>query len=152
MGETVESMYKKLISRIHREVLKPLGFKKENGNFRLYHPDGLCKLIHFQRSAWNDQDQCRFCINIGIYYETGDTVQNLKFKDYDCQIRNRAACVSPKYAKDYWWCVFEGRDMEKLYCEITDLLRGDVIPWLEQARSRDEMIAKYGFHPFRLNF
>ena len=32
------------------EILKPLGYKKDGLNFRLYQEDGLCKIINLQKT------------------------------------------------------------------------------------------------------
>lgn len=140
MEESVESMYKKLISRIHREVLKPAGFKKDGSNFRICYVNGLGKIINFQRSMFNCNAECKFCINMGLYTQQDGEKPNPRFKEYDCAVRERAAFISPRYGKDYWWCIFEGRDMEKLFGEMQAILTEDVLPWMDRFESRQDVI------------
>ena len=148
MGDNlVQQQFKELVSRIHKEVLKPLGFRKDGNNFRLCHPDGLCKIINFQRSAFNPWFECRFTINMGIYYEPGEELENAKFKEYHCWIRNRAAKISPQYGWDYWWIIseLEKTDMELLYVELKTLLKENVMTWFGQFTSKKETEQKYGY-------
>ena len=62
-----EEQFKSLLSQLHAEVLKPQGWKKEGQNFRLFLPDGLCRIINFQKSAYNDAQLLSFYLNLGIY-------------------------------------------------------------------------------------
>ena len=140
MDKTLDAMYRELLSRIHREILKPAGFKKEGGNFRLCHDTGLGKIVNFQRSMYNDQAECKFAINVGLYFQKDVRAPNLRFKEYDCPIRQRAACFSPRYGSDHWWCIFEDRDMESLYCEVRTILTEDVLPWMTRFESRQDVI------------
>ena len=140
MEETLESTYKKLISRIHREVLKPAGFKKDGSNFRICYDNGLGKIINFQRSMFNYHAECRFCINMGLYLPQVGQERIPRFKDYVCAVRERAAFISPRYRKDYWWCIFEGRDMEELFGEMQAILTEDVLPWMDRFESRQDVI------------
>ena len=132
----LDKTYRQLLSRVHREVLKPAGFKKEGGNFRLYHDNGLCKIINFQRSMYNDGEVCRFCINLGLYFQKDPP--DLRFKEYDCPVRQRAAIMACGY--DHWWNVFEGRDMEKVFDEVCSVLEGTALPWFDRYGSKEDVI------------
>ena len=90
MNKKLDALYRELLSRVHREILKPAGFKKEGGNFRLIYPNGLSKIINFQRSMYNDDAECRFCINLGLYFQKDMQSPNLRFKEYECPVRQRA--------------------------------------------------------------
>ena len=134
----LDKTYREFLSRVHREILKPAGFKKEGGNFRLFYDNGLCKILSFQRSMYNDRAECRFCINMGLYIQKDLQNPNLRFKEYDCSVRQRAAILA--YRNDYWWCIFEGRDMEKLYAEVQAMLTNSTLPWLAQFECRQDVI------------
>lgn len=136
----LDKAYREFLSRVHREILKPAGFKKEGGNFRLYHDNGLCKIINFQRSLYNDQAECRFAINLGLYIQKDPENPNLRFKEYECCVRYRAALLDPTYGRDHWWAIFEGRDMEKLFAEVQSTLSTSTLPWLNQFESRQDVI------------
>ncbi len=142
---TNEQRFKELLSRLHREILKPAGFKKEGGNFRLVHDNGLCKIINFQRSMFNYHAECRFCINVGLYIQPDPENPNLRFKEYECSVRNRVRhnleeCMDPIYSTDQWWSIFEGQDMEKLYVEVKAILTTSTLPWLNQFENRQDVI------------
>lgn len=44
----MENIFKDIMKSVYAE-LKPLGYKKDGQNFRLFQEDGLCKIINFQR-------------------------------------------------------------------------------------------------------
>ena len=136
----LDKVYREFLSRVHREILKPAGFKKEGGNFRICYDNGLCKIINFQRSMFNDQTECRFCINVGLYIQKDLEHPNLRFKPYDCCVEVRAAGMDPTYRTEHWWCIFEGRDMEKLFAEVQATLTTSTLPWLSQFESRRDVI------------
>ena len=136
----LDKVYREFLSRVHREILKPAGFRKEGGNFRICYDNGLCKIINFQRSMFNGDGECRFCINLGLYIQPDRENPNLKFKEYDCCVRQRAACMDPTYGRDHWWCIFEGRDMEKLFAEVQLILTGSTLPWMAQFECRQDVI------------
>ena len=136
----LDKQYREFISRVHKEILKPAGFKKENANFRIIYPNGLCKIINFQRSLYNDRTECRFCINVGLYFQENPEQPKTRFMEYECQVRQRAGHLSKRYREDTWWCLFEGRDMEKLFGEIQQVLSEDVLPWLDRFESRRDVI------------
>lgn len=87
----VNDSFQELLDQIHRELLKPRGWKKQGNNFRLVHDDGLGQIINFQRSRWNTAESCGFFINYGVYMEADPTLKNKTFKEYHCQLRRRAA-------------------------------------------------------------
>ena len=133
----MDKVFSALLSRLHKDVLKPQGFRKEGCNFRRFPGDGLGQIINFQRSFWNDGQECRFTINIGIYAEAGEEIQNVKFKEYECHLRTRTAGVSSRYHGDHWWSIFPGRDMDKLFEELKQLMEEDVLPFLRETATRD---------------
>ena len=84
----MDKNFNELLKKIYA-LLQPLGYRKEASNYRLFCSDGLCRIISIQRNKWNTNEQCEFLINIGVYFEKGDTVSKRNFKEYDCQIRKR---------------------------------------------------------------
>ena len=48
--------------------------------------------------------------------------------------------LDKRYLEDIWWCLFECRDMEKLFDEIQQVLSEDVLPWLDRFHSRQDVI------------
>ena len=84
----MEEKYKELLKKLYA-ILKPLGYRKEASDYRLFRPDGLAQIVNIQRNKNNTAQCCMFTINIGVYFEKGDVLSNRKFKEYDCQIRKR---------------------------------------------------------------
>jgi len=140
MEKATDRTFKDLLSRLQKESLKAKGFKKSGNNFRLILPDGTSKLINFQKSAFNSDGECRFTINIGLYFQQDMDNPNLRFKDYECQIRTRVSGVSERYTGDHWWIITEVTDAEKLYTELLRLMEEDILPWLDQFESRRDVI------------
>lgn len=93
----MENMFKELLTYIYVSALKPLGWKKEGSNFRLYCDDGLCKIINFQKSRWNTSQECEFYINMGLYIEETNEISNRKFREYECQLRKRISYAGGTY-------------------------------------------------------
>ena len=87
----MEQEFKALLKQIHEEILKPLGYRKDGANFRLYGRDGLCRIINFQRNKWNSRDHLEFVINTGSYFEKNVRIERLKFKEYECALRGRCS-------------------------------------------------------------
>lgn len=98
------------------EILKPLGYRKETANYRIFCDDGLCKIINIQRDRKNTKERCKFVINIGIYFEKDNSILNRRFKEYDCQIRKRLN--NRKLLRTEWWLLNSETDMEKLLKSI----------------------------------
>ncbi len=156
MEKKTNVLFKELLSRLHTSVFKPMGYKKDGSNFRLYQPDGLCKIVNFQKSAFNPWFECSFTINVGVYYEDGEVLQNPKFKEHECRHGNRAGCISPRYGKDTWWAISEinETDMDALFEELKQLILMDIFPWFEKYPSKhailEERKKKYGYTPGKI--
>lgn len=83
---TPQEQFTALLKQAHG-VLKPLGFKKDGQNFRLFTPDGLGKIICFSKNRGNSKDYLLFRLDIGVYFEKTPELTEKKFKEYDCQLR-----------------------------------------------------------------
>ena len=140
MDKALEQKFKDLLSRLQRELLKQKGFKKNGSNFRQFLRDGTCKIINFQKSMFNGDGECRFTINIGLYFQKD--MENLcsNFKEYECQIQTRVAGISKRYVGDHWWVLTEATETEKLYAELLVLMQEDILPWLDQFSCRQDAI------------
>ena len=135
---TNDQRFRDLLTRLHAEVFKPRGWKKEGQNFRLFLPDGLGRIVNFQKSAYNDAEVLSFYINLGIYWEPQPEITNRKFKEYDCRIRGRVHGTGEK------WNIFEGRDMEKLFLELKTLFEGQAMDRFDRLPSRKRAVMQYG--------
>lgn len=123
----MEQEFKALLKQIHEEILKPLGYRKDGANFRLYGRDGLCRIINFQRNKWNSRDHLEFVINTGSYFEKNVRIERLKFKEYECALRGR---VYPENG-DHWWALEASTDREALL----ESVRSAVLRALEEFES-----------------
>lgn len=140
MDKITDAKFKALLSRLQKELLKAQGFRKSGQNFRLFLPDGTCKIINFQKSMFNGDGECRFTINIGLYFQKDMENIYSNFKEYDCQIQTRVSGISQRYMGDHWWVLTEATDDEKLFTELLTLLREDILPWLDQFSCRRDVI------------
>ena len=140
MDKITDAKFKALLSRIQKELLKPKGFKKLQSNFRRFFPDGTGQIINFQKSAFNSDGECSFTVNVGIYFQKDPSDPDLRFKEYQCQVRTRIAGISGRYRGDHWWTITEVTDEEQLYAQFSTLLAEDILPWLEGLTSRADVI------------
>ena len=141
----IEDKYKELLRRVHEEILKPLGFKKDGQNFRQFTPDGLGKIVNFWRDGkYGIKDKClRFAIDIGIYFEAEPSVSNRKFKKYDCQFRNVAHNPKPVtvyvYPDPQFWYIFKRTDMDSIFESLNQALQ-ESFDWFAHFESRQSTI------------
>lgn len=108
----IKDKYNDLLKKVNL-YLKPLGYKKDGANFRLFLPNGLCKILNFQKSKWNTSESLEFTINAGIYFEKNDKIENLKFKEYECIIRKRRN----RYNSE-WWVIDNCSNMDEIYDSV----------------------------------
>ncbi len=141
MDKVIDAKFKELLSRLQKELLKEKGFKKSGQNFRQFLSDGTCKIINFQKSMFNGDGECRFTINIGLYFQKDIENPHLRFKEYECQVRCRAPVISDRYpGVDHWWMISVNTNVELLYAELHTLLKEDILPWLDQFSCRRDVI------------
>ena len=115
--------------------MKPLGYRQEASDYRLFRPDGLAQIVNIQRNKNNTAQCCMFTINIGVYFEKGDVLSNRKFKEYDCQIRKRVKSEE----NEEWWIIENDTDMESLMESLQTIL-GHIEKWFDNFISKEETI------------
>ena len=130
----MEEKYKELLKKLYA-ILKPLGYRKEASDYRLFRPDGLAQIVNIQRNKNNTAQCCMFTINIGVYFEKGDVLSNRKFKEYDCQIRKRVKSEE----NEEWWIIENDTDMESLMESLQTIL-GHIEKWFDNFISKEETI------------
>ena len=132
--QTCEQTFRLMLQNLHREVLKPLGFRKEGQNFRLIRQSGSVSegyLIQFQKSAYGDRDHLRFAVNLGVLWVVAANAPVLdKFKIYDCLFDHQNRLGSLAYGFDKWWEIDKETDPSLLEAEIGKLLRETAFPWM----------------------
>ena len=135
----MDEKFKEFTRKLH-EILKPLGYRKEGANYRIFGPDGLCRIINLQKNRWTTAVHCEFTINIGVYFEKNEKITNRRFKEYDCQIRKRVDERDMGGVKQ-WWLIDPTTDLEKLLAELLPILQY-IEEWFSHFPSRDETIVK----------
>ena len=73
---TNDQRFRELLTRLHGDLFKPRGWKKDGQNFRFFQSDGLCRIVNFQKSAYNDGEVLSFYVNLGIYWEPQPEIVN----------------------------------------------------------------------------
>ena len=140
MKNALDKRFDELLRELHSKYFRLAGFKKTGSNFRMYLPNGVFKIVNFQKSMYNDEGACSFTVNLGIYFEKNPENPNLKFKEYECAVRTRISAVSQRYSSDQWWTITEALEDEKLREELASVVAEDVLPWLAQFSSKEETI------------
>lgn len=135
----MEERYRALLTKVYA-LLMPLGWRKAGGSFRLLQPDGLGKILQFQRDRYNTRESCRFTVNAGIYLEPNVPLVDRHFPECACQFRTRPACISSRYGRDTWWTLDASTDLSALTAEVLDFLRRDALPLLDRFPSRAETV------------
>lgn len=131
---------KVLIRNIFEENFKPIGFRQNGQNFRLYQDNGLCKIVNFQKYRYNHNKNCSLTVNIGLYFEKDTVIQNRNFYESDCQVRIRPS--HEYYGEEKWWPVNDDRSLEQFTNEIRFYFENTALPWLNQFGSREDVIAE----------
>lgn len=135
----MENSYVELLKGVY-STIRPLGFKKEDGDFRLYMPDGLCKIINFQRNKFNLQNECRFTINAGAFFGKENQTLNKRFTYTSCQLGLRQTYLCESYSGDKWWNIDGNTDLKELYREIVTFIFKYVLAYLDNFKSKVEVI------------
>ncbi len=110
-----DTQFKALLTRFSA-LTKPLGFRKEGQNFRLFQDGGLCRIVNFQKSQWNHSERLQFFINLGVYFEIDQTAANRRFKEYDCPLRQRLNPDEHDLQKQ--WLILPDTDTDALFEDL----------------------------------
>lgn len=126
-----------------KPALKELGFKSKSSTF--FRQNGeLVEIISPQKSSWNDANESKFTINLGVYWPKvheilGGLIASLPPKEYDCTIRKRLGSLFDN-GKDFWWSVSPNSDIGQIGADVVEKVRHYELPWLVRATSVDEAI------------
>jgi hypothetical protein len=126
----------KWVKDLFNQYCKPLGYKRDGANFRLIQPDGLGKIINFQRNRYNTVQSCSFTINVGVYFEKSPTLKNLKFKEYECLARSRPKLSAP----DPWWTIETGSSPEVIWLDLEKSFSEAILPWFHRFPSKQDTL------------
>jgi hypothetical protein len=126
-----------------KPALKELGFKSKSSTF--FRQNGeLVEIISPQKSSWNDANESKFTINLGVYWPKiheilGGPIASLPPKEYECTIRQRLGSLFDN-GKDFWWSVSPNSDIGQIGADVVEKVRHYGLPWLVRATSLDEAI------------
>lgn len=124
--------------------LKPLGFRKQGQRFRR-DADGNVSLVEFQRSAASDQHMIKFTLNVGIV-----SGRLLNAWDPDSNIKKVGSSEAHLMQRigyflhpptDHWWALTSGTDTEVIAAEVTSLVVGAAVPYLNEHGSDQSLLA-----------
>ena len=140
MEKTLNQQYKEIIRYIFQKYFKPLHYKKENGNFRFIHEDGLGKIVSFRSSWCNSEVSFSFCLSAGIYFEEGENIRNQKFKEELCRMG---------LPNERWYKLTQTADISSLISAISKAVEEYILPFLEAIDTKEKAInavltSKYG--------
>lgn len=131
---------KVLIRNIFEETFKPLGFRRNGQNFRLYQDNGLCKIVNFQKYRYHHNQNCSFTVNIGLYFEKKMVIQNKNFCESQCQIKIRP--YHEFYGEEKWWSVNDDHNFDQFTNEVRSFLENRALPWLNEFEKKEDVIAE----------
>lgn len=116
------------------DFLKENDYKKRGNHFFKRNGEiGYC--VNIQNDKWNNADEIRFTLNLGIYTErfwhehykhTG--VAPSFPKEYECFVRKRIGRIMPTN-EDRWYSITSDTDVMKLWTDIKHALTDYVMPF-----------------------
>ena len=118
------------------DYLKENDFKKRGNHFFKSNGEiGYC--VNIQNDKWNDADQIRFTLNVGIFTEAFwlecEDFKNTGIiptfpKEYECAIRKRIGGLLP-VKEDKWYCITSCTYVMKLWNKIERDLTEYILPF-----------------------
>ena len=129
------------------DFLKDDYFKKRGNHFFKSNGSiGYC--MNIQNDKWNDANQIRFTLNVGIFTDAF-WLKSLDFKktgiiptfpkEYECAIRERIGDLLP-VKEDKWYCITSGTDVMKLRSEIERDLNEYIQPFFARYNTESDVI------------
>ena len=129
------------------DYLKENDFKKRGNHFFKSNGSiGYC--VNIQNDKWNDANQIRFTLNVGIFTEAFwhecEDFKNTGIiptfpKEYECAIRERIGDLLP-VKEDKWYCITSGTDGMKLWSEIERDLTEYALPFFTRYNTESDVI------------
>lgn len=146
----------KRIDAIIKEGLAPFlktnGFKKKARNFYREF-ENRTELINVQASQWNEGNEGKFTINVGVYYPNiseiidAPSIKGMP-KEYDCTVRERVGLLTPE-KRDLWWKVDISVKDQELAGNVADSVEKFCLPWLTEMsdleRAKQFIVDKIAF-------
>jgi hypothetical protein len=118
-----------------KALLKGRGFKKSGRNF-YKQQNGTYQVLNIQASMFNDSDEGRFTVNLGIFFpEINDLVGIFEVsgvpKETECTVRQRIGLLAPE-GTDFWWKVEPTSSAQEVARHLRSFVETFGLPWLEK--------------------
>jgi hypothetical protein len=128
-------------------ALRQAGYKRRAHTFRQARPDGVWRVINVQGNRWNEGNQGRFTLNLGIHFPQvraiiGDPPLTMPPKEWDCELRARIGRLTPD-RRDKWWQFDQRSDLQAIADDVVKQWQTYGQPWLDRysdlRTARDEL-------------
>jgi hypothetical protein len=133
--------------------LRSVGFRKKAHRF--WRDAGpVLDVVTIQKSQWNDAEDGRFAINLGLYWfeiqqAIGRAAKATPPRDADCTVFQRLGIIACD-GRDVWWTVREEADVSSAGADVVQKLRDHGLPWLERGHDIRHTLEYARKHYFRL--
>ena len=103
-------------------ALRAAGYKRRAHTFRQALTDGVWRVINVQGNRWNEGNQGRFTLNLGIHFPQvrairGDPPLTMPPKEWDCELRARIGRLTPD-RRDKWWQFDQRSDLQAIADDV----------------------------------
>lgn len=134
MGATAQALIREAASTLHRDVLKPLGFRKTGLTWIQDKP--WARLIGLELDKWNTATNAKVRLAFGMFIPEFHVARQSPPirgapKVYQCSLRNGHAHDDA----DTRWQVDLATDPTDLAAAMADPIRQIALPWFEQMTS-----------------
>lgn len=130
--------FKKIIIERLKEVLKPIGFKKNGSTFSFTNGD-LTYFINIQSSQSSTATILKVTVNIEIYssiiYKLQDTSLPEKWSRHYTQ---RIGAMFDTH-QDKWWTIENGKEATEAANEIADITNNRVLPTFDKLKTTNDL-------------
>lgn len=160
MAETrFAAVMKEAAGAIHRDLLKPSGFKKQRSTFNRLTDDGLVQVVALRMGRHEFGEDIppirvrtygSFTVDLGIYIPEvakalGDYAVAKGFvPEVFCAVRKSLSDLGPQ-GEPAWWSLSKNTP-EAIAAWVTERLREVGLPFLEGLATRDDLIAAWERH------
>ena len=128
-------------------ALRQAGYKRRAHTFRQARPDGVWRVINVQGNRWNEGNEGRFTLNLGLHFPQvraimGDPPLTMPPKEWDCELRARIGRLTPD-RRDKWWQFDQRSHLQAIADDVVKQWRAYGQPWLDRysdlRTARDEL-------------
>ena len=124
-----QSRFQFVVTTLYNNQLKPDDYKRNGNDFRLIDGD-IGKMINYYRPWINSNEHYCFSLYFGVYFESGERIENTLFKIYDCRFEKK----SPDFE------ITDTLSQEELYHQVEHYYLTEIKPWIIQFKDKDSAI------------